>query len=152
MILGETEYTGFQKANVQIEKDAKGKEVTRLVPTGEWVSANEVDFDGGLAFTDDKAHLPLAVVRLSEEQVTKQGDSFVLKGQPEIKVDARAFKMSKSRGNVINPDTVVQQYGADSLRLYEMFMGPLEAMKPWNMQLGGRGLSIPQPGMAIDSG
>jgi leucyl-tRNA synthetase len=43
-------------------------------------------------------------------------------------------KMSKSRGNVINPDKVVAEYGADSLRLYEMFMGPLESMKPWNMQ------------------
>ena len=41
-------------------------------------------------------------------------------------------KMSKARGNVVNPDDVVEQYGADSLRLYEMFMGPLEAMKPWN--------------------
>ena len=43
-------------------------------------------------------------------------------------------KMSKSRGNVVNPDKVVADYGADSMRLYEMFMGPLEAMKPWSMQ------------------
>ena len=43
-------------------------------------------------------------------------------------------KMSKSRGNVVNPDKVIADYGADSMRLYEMFMGPLEAMKPWNMQ------------------
>jgi len=43
-------------------------------------------------------------------------------------------KMSKSRGNVVNPDEVVADYGADSMRLYEMFMGPLEAMKPWSMQ------------------
>jgi len=43
-------------------------------------------------------------------------------------------KMSKSRGNVVNPDDVVQRYGADTLRLYEMFMGPLEATKPWNTQ------------------
>jgi leucyl-tRNA synthetase len=42
-------------------------------------------------------------------------------------------KMSKSRGNVVNPDDVVQEYGADSLRLYEMFMGPLEQVKPWSM-------------------
>ena len=42
-------------------------------------------------------------------------------------------KMSKSRGNVVNPDDVVRDYGADSLRLYEMFMGPLEASKPWSM-------------------
>ena len=42
-------------------------------------------------------------------------------------------KMSKSRGNVVNPDKVIADYGADSMRLYEMFMGPLEAMKPWSM-------------------
>ncbi|WP_339324045.1 leucine--tRNA ligase [Paenibacillus sp. FSL W8-0194] len=41
-------------------------------------------------------------------------------------------KMSKSRGNVINPDEIVETYGADTLRIYEMFMGPLEATKPWN--------------------
>ena len=40
-------------------------------------------------------------------------------------------KMSKSRGNVVNPDEIVAQFGADSLRLYEMFMGPLEKVKPW---------------------
>src|SRR5207245_9192625 len=40
-------------------------------------------------------------------------------------------KMSKSRGNVINPDDIVRAHGADVLRLYEMFMGPLEAVKPW---------------------
>lgn len=41
-------------------------------------------------------------------------------------------KMSKSKGNVINPDDVVREYGADTLRMYEMFMGPLEATKPWS--------------------
>ena len=41
-------------------------------------------------------------------------------------------KMSKSRGNVINPDEIVEAYGADTLRLYEMFMGPLDASKPWS--------------------
>jgi len=41
-------------------------------------------------------------------------------------------KMSKSRGNVVNPDDIIQTYGTDSLRLYLMFLGPLEAMKPWN--------------------
>ncbi|ULL17699.1 leucine--tRNA ligase [Paenibacillus sp. H1-7] len=42
-------------------------------------------------------------------------------------------KMSKSRGNVINPDVIVNEFGADTLRMYEMFMGPLEATKPWNV-------------------
>jgi len=41
-------------------------------------------------------------------------------------------KMSKSRGNVVNPDDIVRDYGADTLRMYEMFMGPLEATKPWS--------------------
>ncbi|MEO7298718.1 MAG: class I tRNA ligase family protein [Verrucomicrobiota bacterium] len=41
-------------------------------------------------------------------------------------------KMSKSRGNVVNPDDVMGEYGADAFRLYEMFMGPLEMVKPWN--------------------
>lgn len=43
-------------------------------------------------------------------------------------------KMSKSRGNVVNPDEVVAEYGADTLRLYEMFMGPFEDVKPWDTQ------------------
>jgi len=49
-------------------------------------------------------------------------------------------KMSKSTGNVVNPDDVVREYGADSLRLYEMFMGPLEQVKPWQMK-GVEGVS-----------
>ena len=49
-------------------------------------------------------------------------------------------KMSKSRGNIVNPDDVIDQYGADSFRCYEMFMGPLEQMKPWSMR-GVEGVS-----------
>lgn len=55
-----------------------------------------------------------------------------------LKLQSKAEKMSKSRGNVITPDIVVEDYGADSLRLYEMFMGPLQATKPWSMSgVGG---------------
>ena len=43
-------------------------------------------------------------------------------------------KMSKSKGNIVNPDDVIEQYGADAFRCYEMFMGPLEQMKPWSMR------------------
>src|SRR5262249_46045367 len=82
----------------------------------------------------------LGTVKVGEDAAEKKGDAFVLKDQPEVRIDARAFKMSKSRGNVINPDKVVDEYGADSLRLYEMFMGPLEATKPWSMR-GVEGVS-----------
>jgi leucyl-tRNA synthetase len=71
-------------------------------------------------------------VRLPAEQVEKQGEHFVLRDLPKVRVESRAYKMSKSRGNVVNPDQVVKDFGADALRLYEMFMGPLEATKPWS--------------------
>lgn len=70
-------------------------------------------------------------IRLTDKDVEKTGEKFVIKGTA-IEVDSKAHKMSKSRGNVINPDDVVDRYGADSLRLYEMFMGPLEQVKPWS--------------------
>jgi leucyl-tRNA synthetase len=134
LILGETEFTGFQHARVEKTKGEDGKEVEELIPTGEWVSAQQVNFDGDVARTKERQPRPLALIHVDEEAVEKQGDTFVLKANPAIRVDARAYKMSKSRGNVVNPDTVVHEHGADSLRLYEMFMGPLEAMKPWNMR------------------
>lgn len=59
----------------------------------------------------------------------KVGQGFALRDNPEVQVTSRAFKMSKSRGNVVNPDDVVFSFGADSLRLYEMFMGPLRETK-----------------------
>ena len=65
-------------------------------------------------------------------EVVKKGKGYVLKENEDVMVSARAHKMSKSRGNVINPDHVVAQYGADSLRLYEMFMGPLTDTKVWS--------------------
>ncbi len=71
---------------------------------------------------------------VEDGRVEKRGDHYVLKADPDVTVEARAYKMSKSRGNVINPDDVVREYGADSLRLYEMFMGPLEQTKPWSMR------------------
>jgi leucyl-tRNA synthetase len=70
--------------------------------------------------------------RVDEDRVEKRGDHFVLREDPSVAVDARAHKMSKSRGNVVNPDDIVHRYGADAFRLYEMFLGPLEQVKPWS--------------------
>jgi leucyl-tRNA synthetase len=70
---------------------------------------------------------------LTEEQIGKDKGKAFLKGT-DIELAVKAEKMAKSRGNVVNPDKVVDEYGADTLRLYEMFMGPLEASKPWSMR------------------
>ena len=102
MILGEMEYVAFIKE-------------------GEPVSADTINGD----------EEGIERRSLGESEVEKRGDRFVLKGT-DVTVESKAFKMSKSRGNVINPDDVVKSYGADSLRLYEMFMGPLEQVKPWS--------------------
>ena len=116
MILGEMEYTAFQNAD------------------GAWVSARDVDVDKATNVATLKADgSELKAVKLAQKDVAKSGDNYVLASDSSIVAIGKSEKMSKSRGNVVNPDDVVAQYGADSLRLYEMFMGPLEAVKPWNM-------------------
>jgi len=57
---------------------------------------------------------------------------FICEEDGTFKVKREVEKMSKSKYNVVNPDQICEQYGADSLRLYEMFLGPLEQYKPWN--------------------
>lgn len=71
-----------------------------------------------------KYYSPESVYEKGGQYLTKQGD-LPLKTQIE--------KMSKSRLNVVNPDDVINDYGADAMRLYELFMGPLEQVKPWQM-------------------
>ncbi|MDR0993660.1 MAG: leucine--tRNA ligase [Verrucomicrobiota bacterium] len=113
MILGEMEYTLFRRAD------------------GTPVSFQSPEWAAGRAWTEEK---------LAEADVEKKGDRFVWRRDPLVAVRAKTEKMSKSRGNVINPDDVVRAYGADSLRLYEMFMGPLTQVKPWSMK-GVEGVS-----------
>lgn len=104
MILGEMEYTLF--------RDTAGQAVS---------------YEGGDASG-------LTAEKLADADVVKKGSQFVWKQDESIGVRAKAEKMSKSRGNVINPDDIVVHYGADALRLYEMFMGPLTQVKPWSMK------------------
>jgi leucyl-tRNA synthetase len=115
MILGEVEFTGYQDDG------------------GAWVSANRVKKgdDGKPQSKDGNTVQP---VKVKPDDCEKKGENFVLKSDPSIRLDSRAYKMSKSRGNVHNPDEIVKDYGADALRLYEMFMGPLTATKPWSME------------------
>ncbi|RIV23924.1 leucine--tRNA ligase [Fibrisoma montanum] len=61
-----------------------------------------------------------------------EGAEFITEPDGRYSVGAEVEKMSKSKFNVVNPDMIVEKYGADVLRLYEMFLGPLEQAKPWN--------------------
>ncbi len=70
---------------------------------------------------------------LFDEGVVRHSEPFLKLVHQGMILGEDNQKMSKARGNVINPDDVVRNYGADSLRLYEMFMGPLEQVKPWQM-------------------
>jgi len=116
MILGEVEFTGYKS------------------PSGQWISAQQVvDGEDGQALIKGTT-TAVSPRTLAADDVEKQGDCFVLKTDPTIRVDSRAHKMSKARGNVVNPNDIVAKFGADALRLYEMFMGPLEEVKPWNTQ------------------
>ncbi|HOV33879.1 MAG TPA: leucine--tRNA ligase, partial [Candidatus Hydrogenedens sp.] len=63
-------------------------------------------------------------------QVEQRDGQWFVKGT-NIPVETKIEKMSKSRYNVVNPDEVIKKYGADAMRMYEMFMGPLERDKPW---------------------
>ena len=108
-ILGELEFTSY------------------VDERGQAVSAEHVH--GG---RDQRTGEPVHAQRAPDDLVEKRGEHFVLRADPGTVVDARAHKMSKSRGNVVNPDDVVVRYGADAFRLYEMFMGPLEQVKPWS--------------------
>jgi len=65
------------------------------------------------------------------DQVEKKADDLYIETATGAEVDQVIAKMSKSLKNVINPDEIIREFGADSLRLYEMFMGPLEVSKPW---------------------
>ncbi|GHV14367.1 leucine--tRNA ligase [Fibrobacterales bacterium] len=71
--------------------------------------------------------------KVPSDEVEEREGKFYRKGGDE-ELRQIIAKMSKSLKNVVNPDDVVAQYGADSLRLYEMFMGPLDAVKPWQPQ------------------
>jgi leucyl-tRNA synthetase len=122
LILGEMEYTQFRDRQGNLVSAASVRDVA------EEATAAGPRMAGIHKQTGEK----VMGERITEDLVEKAGHGFGLKSDHTILVDARSFKMSKSRGNVINPDLVLGEYGADAFRLYEMFMGPLEMVKPWN--------------------
>ncbi|MDR3000492.1 MAG: leucine--tRNA ligase [Fibromonadaceae bacterium] len=107
---------------------------------------HKVLFDLGLVSTDEPfqklfnqgmilafAYETVAGAKVPSDEVEERDGKFYCKNT-NAELKQIIAKMSKSLKNVVNPDDVVDQYGADSLRLYEMFMGPLDAVKPWQPQ------------------
>lgn len=107
---------------------------------------HKVLFDLGLVSTDEPfqklfnqgmilayAYEDAAGSKVPSDEVEERDGKFFKIGT-DIELKQIIAKMSKSLKNVVNPDDVVRDYGADSLRLYEMFMGPLDAVKPWQVK------------------
>lgn len=117
----------------------KGTGAEGIAPV--FVSANKID---GMEVTPlhvdvnivDNDILDIAKFRQSRPDFTQSPDGipadFVLEDNGTYIVGAEVEKMSKSKFNVVNPNDIVERYGADVLRMYEMFLGPLEQAKPWN--------------------
>jgi leucyl-tRNA synthetase len=122
LILGEMEFHSFETPGRRV---ASAQDVKEL---DEEATDEGVRMIGVHRTTGEK----VVGRRLAEEAVEQRKEGWFLRSEPKVKVDARSFKMSKSRGNTVNPDKIVEDYGADAFRLYEMYMGPLEAQKPWS--------------------
>ncbi|WP_417350942.1 leucine--tRNA ligase [Flavobacterium alkalisoli] len=102
-----------------------------------------VDAEGLDGVTYQALHVDVSLVNASDELDVEgfknhplsqdfKGAEFILNDNGKYIVGREVEKMSKSKYNVVNPDDICEQYGADTLRLYEMFLGPLEQAKPWN--------------------
>ena len=88
--------------------------------------------EGTVAIADGR---PVKARFVPTEQVQQSGDGGAFHGRiPGLELEPVIEKMSKSRGNVVNPDEVVAEFGADSLRLYELFLGPIDKEAPWTTE------------------
>jgi leucyl-tRNA synthetase len=83
-----------------------------------------------VSFVNTSDELDIAAIRNWRKEFADA--EFIVNEKRKFKVKREVEKMSKSKFNVVNPDDICDEYGADSLRLYEMFLGPLEQSKPWN--------------------
>ncbi len=114
----------WRKNLPEYNKDTVKYSITNLVHADVSLvnSSNELDVRGFKKWKID--HKDSIFIGKNEVVIENEEDVFV--------VNRFVEKMSKSKFNVVNPDRIVEEYGADSLRLYEMFLGPLEQSKPWN--------------------
>ncbi len=151
MIQGVIEYLFLQKtkdshqhrfvgADLVAEEQAKGQEFITIPVLVDYVT----DYGSEHSYLDEKGIQKFIEWRPEYQEARFESKAGIwYKGTFNSKGEAAAMalpthsevgKMSKSKYNVINPDDVVEQYGADCFRLYEMFLGPIEQAKPWDIQ------------------
>ena len=132
MILGTSAFVyRLQDSNTFISKNLIGdKNVTPIHTDVSFVNAsNELDIE---AFKNWREDFKDAEFILDNGEVYNTNSSPSEKQEGAYIVGNEVEKMSKSKYNVVNPDEICENYGADTLRMYEMFLGPLEQAKPWN--------------------
>ena len=133
-----SKYEKIKEGNVEEIKKTKEfflNTLTEIFPD------SEISLGGELSLQLVPTHVDVSFVNSSDELDLSAFKSwrkyyanakFINEEDGTFKVGREVEKMSKSKYNVVNPDNIVADYGADSLRLYEMFLGPLEQYKPWN--------------------
>ena len=110
--------------------------VARVEGTNTFISADKITMESvqwihaDVSFVNASDELDVSAFKSWREEF--KNAEFIFENESHFKVKREVEKMSKSKYNVVNPDDIISDYGADSLRLYEMFLGPLEQYKPWN--------------------
>ena len=120
---GTNKFVSFDLLDVQYDNEAKKNRYTYQGAEADPVYADISMVNGNV----------LNVEKLREWTPEFREGEFILNGNGQYIVNQAIEKMSKSKYNVVNPDDICENYGADTLRLYEMFLGPIEQSKPWDV-------------------
>ena len=123
MILGES--YRFYDDNLSDAEDVKVRR---------YASSDVVMSEDGPSAKEDGRELKARWLSHKDVTTDKESGHAFHPAYPDLQLERVIEKMSKSRGNVVNPDDVIKQYGADAMRLYEMFIGPLEKSAPWSTE------------------
>ena len=133
--------TNFYYFNTEEIYDNDYKETHELILKNLTKKHNEI-FKGEPSFNVTKIHVDVSLLKDTSDELDIDkfkawrkefaNAEFILEEDGKYITGREVEKMSKSKYNVVNPDDICEQYGADTLRLYEMFLGPLEQAKPWN--------------------
>lgn len=127
-LMDETSYLIFEKTGIYKEIVSLGLE--GKVKIGHLFNASIYPIHTDVSFVNTQNELDIEAFKNWRPEF--KDAEFITEADGSFKVSREVEKMSKSKYNVVNPDEICSQYGADTLRMYEMFLGPLEQAKPWS--------------------